>query len=91
MFQNLVKKGFTVNVEADAGELAKFKNEDYEAAGAIIKVRPLSCALAAFGGRGFSQNRQKSDFYYYFFVIGWALVVVSCLKTTHYKYMLMAR
>ncbi|KAK7091447.1 NAD(P) transhydrogenase, mitochondrial-like [Littorina saxatilis] len=34
---NLVKKGFAVNIEGGAGEEAKFKNEDYEAAGAIIK------------------------------------------------------
>ena len=37
-----MKKGFTVNIETDAGELARFKNEDYEAAGAAIKV---SCYL----------------------------------------------
>lgn len=35
--QVLVKKGFTVNIEDTAGEQAKFLNEDYEAAGALIK------------------------------------------------------
>ncbi|XP_025089360.1 NAD(P) transhydrogenase, mitochondrial-like [Pomacea canaliculata] len=35
--QNLVKKGFTVNIENRAGEQAKFLNQDYEAAGASIK------------------------------------------------------
>lgn len=35
--QTLVKKGFTINVEAGAGEQAKFMNEDYAAAGANIK------------------------------------------------------
>ncbi|XP_076438085.1 NAD(P) transhydrogenase, mitochondrial-like isoform X2 [Babylonia areolata] len=35
--QALVKKGFTVNVEAGAGEKAQFMNQDYEAAGANVK------------------------------------------------------
>lgn len=35
--QTLVKKGFNINIEAGAGEQAKFMNEDYEAAGASIK------------------------------------------------------
>ena len=38
LLQNLVKKGFTVNIEEGAGEQAKFKNEDYAAAGAAVKV-----------------------------------------------------
>ncbi|KAK7489396.1 hypothetical protein BaRGS_00019340, partial [Batillaria attramentaria] len=33
----LVKKGFKVNIEDSAGEQAKFLNEDYEAAGALVK------------------------------------------------------
>ncbi|EEC04253.1 NAD(P) transhydrogenase, putative [Ixodes scapularis] len=33
---NLTKKGFTVNVEEQAGLAAKFKNEEYEASGARI-------------------------------------------------------
>lgn len=32
----LVKKGFTVNIEKGAGEGAKFRDEDYLAAGANI-------------------------------------------------------
>lgn len=32
----LVKKGFTVNIERGAGEQAKFRNEDYVAAGGNI-------------------------------------------------------
>lgn len=32
----LVKKGFTVNIERGAGEGAKFRNEDYLAAGGNI-------------------------------------------------------
>ncbi|ESO85991.1 hypothetical protein LOTGIDRAFT_220929 [Lottia gigantea] len=35
--QNLIKKGFNVNVEENAGVEAKFKNDDYAAAGANIK------------------------------------------------------
>ena len=50
--QNLVKKGFQVLVEENAGTLAKFPNEQYEQAGAkivrsvyaasdiLLKVRP---------------------------------------------------
>jgi len=51
--QTLVKKGFSVNVEQDAGVLASFNNSEYEAAGAkivasknalesdiVLKVRP---------------------------------------------------
>lgn len=32
----LVKKGFTINVEEDAGKEAKFRNIDYEQAGAKL-------------------------------------------------------
>lgn len=32
----LVKKGFTVNIEKGAGEQAKFRDEDYVAAGGKI-------------------------------------------------------
>lgn len=32
----LVKKGFTVNIEKGAGEQAKFRDEDYLAAGGKI-------------------------------------------------------
>ena len=39
--QLLVKKGFKVQIEAGAGESAKFLNEDYESAGAVIMVRFL--------------------------------------------------
>ncbi|XP_074027106.1 NAD(P) transhydrogenase, mitochondrial [Leptinotarsa decemlineata] len=34
--ETLVKKGFKVNVEEDAGVLAKFRNKDYESAGAKL-------------------------------------------------------
>ncbi|ENN75183.1 hypothetical protein YQE_08195, partial [Dendroctonus ponderosae] len=34
--QTLVKKGFNVNIEQSAGALAKFRNEDYEQAGAKL-------------------------------------------------------
>lgn len=34
--KNLTKKGFKVNVETNAGALAKFRNEDYEHAGAKL-------------------------------------------------------
>lgn len=34
--EKLVKKGFLVNVEKDAGLEAKFRNEDYEKVGAKI-------------------------------------------------------
>lgn len=34
--ETLVKKGFTVNVETDAGKEAKFRNELYEKAGAKL-------------------------------------------------------
>ncbi|KAL1490438.1 hypothetical protein ABEB36_013132 [Hypothenemus hampei] len=34
--QALVKKGFNVNIEENAGVLAKFRNEDYEQAGAKV-------------------------------------------------------
>lgn len=34
--QTLVKKGFNVNIEKSAGALAKFRNEDYEQAGAKL-------------------------------------------------------
>ncbi|CAG9767624.1 unnamed protein product [Ceutorhynchus assimilis] len=60
--QNLTKKGFNVNIEERAGALAKFRNEDYEQAGAklvdnrsifnsdiILKVRqPLDTEIAKF-------------------------------------------
>lgn len=36
MTATLVKKGFTVNVESNAGFEAKFRNEDYVASGANI-------------------------------------------------------
>ncbi|KAK2193652.1 hypothetical protein NP493_9g04024 [Ridgeia piscesae] len=35
--KNLIKKGFSVTVEESAGVLAKFGNEDYEAAGASLR------------------------------------------------------
>lgn len=34
--QTLVKKGFKVNIEQSAGALAKFRNDDYEQAGAKL-------------------------------------------------------
>lgn len=34
--QVLTKKGFTVNVQENAGSEAKFRNDDYEKAGAVI-------------------------------------------------------
>ncbi|KAG5892953.1 hypothetical protein JTB14_015004 [Gonioctena quinquepunctata] len=34
--ETLVKKGFKVNIEEDAGVLAKFRNKDYESAGAKV-------------------------------------------------------
>lgn len=34
--QALVKKGFTVNIEENAGVDAKFRNSDYESAGAKL-------------------------------------------------------
>lgn len=36
--QNLIKKGFTVNIQENAGVEAKFLNEDYAAAGANISA-----------------------------------------------------
>lgn len=37
--QTLTKKGFTVNVEENAGLGSKFMNDDYAASGAKIKVK----------------------------------------------------
>ena len=37
--ETLTKKGFTINVEENAGVEAKFTNQNYEAAGGHIKVR----------------------------------------------------
>jgi NAD/NADP transhydrogenase alpha subunit len=39
--QLLVKKGFKVQIEAGAGDQAKFTNKDYENAGALVMVRFL--------------------------------------------------
>lgn len=36
MTATLVKKGFTVNIEKGAGEGAKFRDEDYVAAGGNV-------------------------------------------------------
>lgn len=42
--QTLVKKGFTINVESNAGAEAQFTNADYEAAGAKIADKKLAFA-----------------------------------------------
>lgn len=34
--QTLIKKGFNINIEENAGVNAKFRNQDFEAAGAVI-------------------------------------------------------
>lgn len=47
MAQTLVKKGFTVNIEEDAGRGAKFTNQEYESAGAklVNKVTAFESGL----------------------------------------------
>lgn len=51
MTETLVKKGFTVKIEENAGVDAKFRNSDYESAGAKLVEDQQAFSSGEFGKR----------------------------------------
>lgn len=68
--QTLVKKGFTVNIEEDAGKGAKFTNEEYESAGAKLVNK-----ITAFESGWTCKTFQIKAYFSFFFVLDIVLKV----------------